>query len=704
MKKFLRHFLSLLLAAALLLTLLPTSAGAKMPQVPDYTQADEIFEGLYHRLRSRKTPMDDADRAQAAAAYIENADGVKPGTVRRAGNALTWETTDGVACHFSPHLYQLMTGSQASSGEDSGFRKTMELTLPAAKSPEASGRDVYLFAPYYELDSSFEGADGSYDNWGGILAHFTGGNYYRYEREEATIDALANALEDSAVVLIDSHGDTDTGDSYGAASSYICLHSGEGITAADYAYDPKAGVSHAYYGGTSGDGRLSYYEVDGAAIANHMDRNAAGNLLWNATCYGMATDGICAPLMERGVAVVYGYSQEVSFGGDQYWMEIVMDKLTDARPFHEAIAEMKRVCGAWDYSKQICEYNSWSSYWINHTAADAVKNIDAFPVVASAEDAYPSDPDALQTVKSKWQLPRLELVLELHLPDGVLARDVRGHVFYEGILPTPVGRPRNETHEYVFEGWCFQDFAPAVSVAYELFAPGRPFSFGFYEEDGPLSFGDNSAVLYGVYSYRDGGRTWYTTQVPDGPYDPYDPSARFWDMPYGTWYYNSVRFAVAEELVTGYTDGTFRPENALRRSEAVVILYRAAGSPPVEAEAVFDDVAPTDWCAAAVTWAVQNHIVKGVSKTRFAPDQLVTRGQMAVFLYRFAGAVSKSTDAIALFPDAASVPGWAEKETAWAVETGLIKGSRINGTDYLQPLALSSRAQFVTILKRHLTA
>ncbi len=703
MKKFYKAFLSALLAVALLLTLLPANVGAKAPQMPDYTQADEIFEGLYHCLRSRKAPMDDAGRAAAAAAYIEQADGVKPGTVRRRGNALTWETTDGVACHFSPHLYELMTEGQTSSREDTISRKTMELTLPAVKSPEVSGRDVYLFAPYYELDNSFEGVGGSYDNWGGILAHFAGGNYYRYEREEATIDALANALEDSAVVLIDSHGDTDTGDSYDPTSSYICLQSGEGITAADYAYDPDAGVSHAYYGGTSGDGRLSYYEVDGTAISNHMDRNASNNLLWNAICFGMTTEGICAPLMERGVAVVYGYSQEVSFGGDQYWMETIMEELTNASAFHEAIAEMKRICGAWDYSKQICEYNSWSSFWINHTAADAVKNVDAFPVVVSAEDAYPENPDAPQVVKSQWQLPRLELNLEFHLPDGVLAQDVQGYVFYEGVLPTPAGRPRNETHEYVFEGWCFQDFAPVTSVDYALFAPGRAFSFGYYDEADPLSFGDNSAALYGVYSYRDGGTTWYTTQVSDGSYDPYDPSAIFHDMPYGSWYYDSVRFAVAQELVNGYPDDTFRPNDTLRRSEVVSVLYRAAGSPAVETRAVFDDVPANAWYGDALAWAAQNNIVKGVTEHTFAPDQRVSRAQLAALLYRFAEAEHTDTTAISAFPDAGDVPDWAAKEMAWAVETGLINGSRIQGTDYLQPEALASRAQFVTILERYLT-
>ena len=704
MKHFYRFFLSLLLAAALLFTLLPAGAAAQEPQMPDYAQADEIFKGLYHSLRSRKAPMDDAARAEAAVRYIENTDGVEPGTVRRRGNALTWETTDGVACHFSPHLYKLMTEEPAPVGKDeAASRKATELRLPDTKSKTVSGRDVYLFAPYYELDSSFEGEGGGYDTWGGILAHFTGGEYIRYDREAATIDALADALEDSAVVLIDSHGDTDTGDSYGS-SSYICLQSGAGITAADYAYDPVAGVSHAYYGGTSGDGKMSYYEVDGTAIANHMEKNASNNLLWNATCFGMSTDGICAPLMNRGVGVVYGYSREVSFGGDQFWMETFMDELTNGKSVQQAVSSMKRICGAWDYSRQICEYNGWTSYWINDTAADAMANGDAFPVVVSGADRYPANPDALQTVYSDWQLPRMDLTLELRLPDGVKNPDIQGYVFYNGVLPTPAGRPRHQAYDYSFVGWSFSDFAPAVGLPSRVFSPGEKFSFGYYDDSDPLSFGDNSAILYGVYSYHDGRQIWYTTQVPDGPYDPYDPSALFDDMPYGTWYYDSVRFAVAEDLVTGYPDATFRPENTLKRSEVVVILYRAAGSPEVEREAVFDDVNPDEWYGAAVTWAVQNNIVKGVTEQRFAPDMNVTRGQMAVFLYRFAGAMDESTDAIAVFPDANAVPDWAAKEMSWAVENGIINGSRINGRDYLQPMAAATRSQFVTILERYLTA
>ena len=91
MKKIFRRVLSLLLAAAMLCTWLPAGVGAHEPEMLDYSQADEIFDGLYRRIQSHKTPMDDARRAEAVEAYLENAEGVKPGTVRRMGNALTWE-------------------------------------------------------------------------------------------------------------------------------------------------------------------------------------------------------------------------------------------------------------------------------------------------------------------------------------------------------------------------------------------------------------------------------------------------------------------------------------------------------------------------------------------------------------------------------------------------------------------------------------
>ena len=679
--KHLKRIIPALLLAALLLGLLP--AGASSPE-PDYTAADAVFSQLYRSIYGRRAPMDDTARADRVEALLETAEGVIPGSVRRSGDELTWQVEGGVSCRFSPYLYALMTGSASAEP------RSPEPPRKAA----VSGLDVCVFAPYSGLDDQFEGPGGSYDVWGRVLARFTGGSCLRYEQDYATLDRIAAAVQSAAVVMIDSHGETDNQ----FRTSYLCLHSGEGITSADYAYDYRAGVCHAVYAG-KGPGGSAYYEIDGTVISNHMTSDASGCLFWNATCFGMATRGICDPLMARGVGAVYGYSRDVSFGGDRCWMETVMDELTSGATLGESIAAAKKHWGLWDFSPEICAANEWPG-WESHTLEQALHNRVAFPVLVSAQDPYPGNPNAPQTVYSNWRLPRLELYVRLHLPDGVKSPDILAYMFYEGRLPTPAGIPRDRSRDYRFAGWSLSPFAPAVQPP-AVYAPGTRFSFG-YSDGGPLSFGAQSVDLYAVYSYIENGKTWYTTQVPDGPYDPYDPSSLFSDMPYGTWYYDNVRYAVAYGLVNGYTDGSFQPEATIKRSEVVTILYRAAGSPMVEDRGVFDDVAPGDWYANAVSWAAAYGIVLGYDDGLFHPERPVTRAQLAVFFCRFAGADLGGRAALDAFPDRSAVPDWAEYEMAWAVEQGLINGSAIGGQTYLKPLNQATRAQFVAILQRFL--
>ena len=684
MKNVWKFTLCLLLTVALVLSTVPVSAQA----APDYTLADEIFTGLYAALHSQKG----GSATRMAQRYVENATGVAPGSVIRRGDALYWQTDDGITCHFSPQLHAKTTNSVTVAPQE---------PLPATKSTTATGRDVYLFAPYYGLDADFEGEGGVYDTWAGTLAHVTGGKLHRCLRENATVDRLARAMEDSAVILIDSHGDTDTGDSAGV-TSYICLQNGAGLTLADYAYDATLGIPHACYGGRTQDG-LSYYEVDGTTIAQHMRKEASANFIWNGICYGMATEGICTPLRQAGVGAVYGYSQAVSFDADRCWMGTVMDALTGGKSMANAMAAAKKTWGAWDYSRQICEANGWPSGWINDSAAQAASFGDAFPVLVSAQDAYPTNPDAVQAVSCDWLLPRMALTLTLSVPDGVKCPDIAGYVFDRGQLPTPAGRPRDASHDYRFVGWCRQSIPPRTSIPLEVFSPGARFSFGYDAPDDPLSFGDSSAHLYALYSYAEDGKIWYTTQVPDGPYDPYDPAAHFADMPSGTWSYDNVRYALAEALVNGYTDGTFRPEATIRRSEVVSILYRAAGSPEIADAAAFPDVAPGAWYARAVAWASAQGIVQGYTDGTFRPDLPVTRAQLAVLFCRWAGETAAQTEALTAFPDGEAVPDWAKKEMAWAVNRQLIRGSRIGASDYLLPMDCATRAQFVTILQRYQT-
>ena len=682
--KRLKRFIPVLLLAALVLGMLPVSGADRAP-TPDYSAADAVFSQIYGGLIGRRAPASDEARADRAEQILERAAGVVPGSVRRSGNDLIWETEGGVACRFSPYLYQLLTRAK---GAEAGAPE------PPRKAVTAEGRDVCLFAPYYGMDEDFEGVGGTYDVWSSILAKFTGGAYHRYEGRYATVGRIADAVSSSAVVLFDTHGEMDPEN----RTSYICLQSGEGLTEADYAYDGSAGVNHALYGGR-GTGDTVFYEIDGTVIANHMQSDARGCLIWNGSCYGMATQGICRPLLDRGAGAIYGYSRDVSFGGDRCWMDTFMDELTSGKTVRESLLASKKRWGEWDFSPEICARYSWSQ-WAARTLSEAMERRQAFPVLVSAADPYPTNPNTLQDVRCDWRLPQVELTVHIHVPDGVKCADIRGYVYYEGRLPIPAGSPRDQSHAYRFVGWSRYPFDPTQQLP-AVYAPGAACSFG-YDDGAPLSFGFRSVDLYAVYSYAENGLTWYTTQVPDGPYDPYDPSALFSDMAFGTWYYQNVRFAAANGLVNGYTDGTFRPENTIKRSEVVSILYRAAGSPAPTGDADFPDVAERDWFAPAVAWARAQGVVLGYDDGMFHPERPVTRAQLAVFFCRYAAAKPDGDAAIDSFPDRADVPGWARNEMAWAVDRGLVNGSRIDGIDYLKPLNQATRAQFVAILNRYL--
>ena len=167
---------------------------------------------------------------------------------------------------------------------------------------------------------------------------------------------------------------------------------------------------------------MKYFLVDGTVIADHMDADAQANngLLWMAICLGMATDGLEKPLMDRGLGVVYGYSQSVTFVGDYTFEAAFFDSLLGGSTVSEAIHDMKTVCGAWDCSPQICQANGMPANYQMTTLEAAQRGRAAFPVVVSADDTYPGhgNVDALQNVNSGWALlDRYALTADTDTPE-----------------------------------------------------------------------------------------------------------------------------------------------------------------------------------------------------------------------------------------------------------------------------------------------
>ena len=182
------------------------------------------------------------------------------------------------------------------------------------------------------------------------------------------------------------------------------------------------------------------------------------------------------------------------------------------------------------------------------------------------------------------------------------------------------------------------------------------------------------------------------------------PETRFVDVKLGSWYYNSIVYAVSNGLMNGVGDSKFEPEEGMTRAMLVTVLWRYEGSPK-QRPSTFSDVRRGQWYSEAVSWAAKNGIVTGVGDNKFEPDTQITREQIATILYRYAQKKRADTSArgsLSAFPDNGKVNGWAKTALQWCVGEGLIGGTNENGKVYLDPQGAATRAQVATILMRYI--
>lgn len=182
--------------------------------------------------------------------------------------------------------------------------------------------------------------------------------------------------------------------------------------------------------------------------------------------------------------------------------------------------------------------------------------------------------------------------------------------------------------------------------------------------------------------------------------DKEDAGLPFTDVASGSWYYDSVAYVYEQGLMGGTGEGRFSPDLTTSRAMIVTILYRLEGSPAVSGGASFADVTAGQWYSDGVAWASANGIVTGYSNGSFGPDDTITREQMAAILYRYArykGYDLSAQAALDGYADAAQVSAYAADAMKWAVGSGLITGT--SGTT-LSPAGSATRAQAAVILAR----
>ena len=179
------------------------------------------------------------------------------------------------------------------------------------------------------------------------------------------------------------------------------------------------------------------------------------------------------------------------------------------------------------------------------------------------------------------------------------------------------------------------------------------------------------------------------------------PSAPFADVDTAKWYHESIDYVLKHSMMNGVSGTSFAPNSNLTRGMLVQILFNLEGKPQ-SASASFSDVKADAWYAKAVGWAAANKVVTGYTDGTFRPNAAVTREQAAAILYRYAQSkgidvsVGENTNILS-YADAMQASEYAIPALQWAVGAGVLNGK---GGNLLAPTGTATRAEIAAIMQR----
>lgn len=168
------------------------------------------------------------------------------------------------------------------------------------------------------------------------------------------------------------------------------------------------------------------------------------------------------------------------------------------------------------------------------------------------------------------------------------------------------------------------------------------------------------------------------------------------------WAYSAIKRVYTRGWMVGMDEKTFAPDQQLSRAMLAVILYAMAGEPAVTGDGPFTDVPAGCWYTDAIVWAAQNGIVCGFGDGTFRPNEAVTRAQAAVMLYGYAAFTGADVTAradLSAYSDAGQIPAWAMDAMQWANARRLIVG---RDSSHLVPDGKTTRAEMAAILSAYI--
>lgn len=193
----------------------------------------------------------------------------------------------------------------------------------------------------------------------------------------------------------------------------------------------------------------------------------------------------------------------------------------------------------------------------------------------------------------------------------------------------------------------------------------------------------------------------------------YLPEIGFSDIQTGTWYYDAVKYAVANGIMSGYADpngydGTavkFAPNDKCTREMVIRIIYNMEKSPACDENTPFTDVPKGKWYSPAISWGYKKGIMVGISDYKYGRGKNISREQLMQALYnyaRFKGYdVSKRAN-MSSFADVNRVSTWATDAVSWSIAEGIISGSykASTGKYYIKGGNSASRAEAATMFMK----
>ena len=179
----------------------------------------------------------------------------------------------------------------------------------------------------------------------------------------------------------------------------------------------------------------------------------------------------------------------------------------------------------------------------------------------------------------------------------------------------------------------------------------------------------------------------------------------FYDVTDDAWFHDAIKYVYENNIIKGYNDTEFGPNDKLTRGMLVTILYRMEKEPAVTEKSKFLDVQDsTKYYYNAVKWAENNNIISGYENGKFGPEDNITREQLAVILWKYArykGKDISKTNDLKGFGDSNKISAWAKKQVKWAVAVGVITGNNNTNPPTINPLGTATRAEVAAMIEKY---